>query len=284
MEKSRRYEHTRFPPEVLRQASERLRRDHMTRIEADDELDVHFILECSVDEDTKWKYDSADEFFADYRREPLDATYCEFLSANANAAAANLTVWYSDQMDRMSRVSVEASSREEIEAVFEIFEVALGRSRLPEVAAEVETNFDTPVATKVFIGHGRSPLWRDLKDHLQDQFGYDVQAYEVGSRAGHTIRDVLQQMLDESTFAILVMTGEDETVENKMHPRLNVVHELGLFQARLGFNRAIAVLEEGTQEFSNIYGIQQIRFSRGNIREIFGDVLAVLRREFPPSA
>ena len=284
MEKLRRYEHTRFPPEVLRQASERLRRDHMTRIEADDELDVHFILECSVDEDTKWKYDSADEFFADYRREPLDATYCEFLSANANAAAANLTVWYSDRMDRMSRVSVEASSREEIEAVFEIFEVALERSRLPEVAAEVETKFDTPVATKVFIGHGRSPLWRDLKDHLQDQFGYDIQAYEVGSRAGHTIRDVLQQMLDESTFAILVMTGEDETVENELHPRLNVVHELGLFQARLGFNRAIAVLEEGTQEFSNIYGIQQIRFSRGNIREIFGDVLAVLRREFPPSA
>ena len=280
MEKTIRYEHTRFPPEVLRQASERLRRDHMTRIEADDELDVHFILECSVDEDTEWKYDSADEFFADYRREPLDATYCEFLSTNANAAAAKLTVWYSDQMDRMSRVSVEASSREEIEAVFEIFEVALERSRLPEVATEVET----PVATKVFIGHGRSDLWRDLSDHLRDLHGYEIEAYEVGARAGHGIRDILEQMLRGSTFAILVMTGEDETVENKMHPRLNVVHELGLFQARLGFNRAIAVLEEGTQEFSNIYGIQQIRFSRGNIREIFGDVLAVLRREFPPSA
>lgn len=257
----------------------------MTHIEADDELAVHFILECSVDEYTDWTYDSLDEFFADYHQKPLEASYSEHLyPENRLKPHASLRVWFRDISDRVSSVKVIASSRAEIEAVFEIFETALGRSRLPEVAAEVETKFDTPVATKVFIGHGRSPLWRDLKDHLQDQFGYDIQAYEVGSRAGHTIRDVLQQMLDESTFAILVMTGEDETVENELHPRLNVVHELGLFQARLGFSRAIAVLEDGTQEFSNIHGIQQLRFSRGNIREIFGDVLAVLQREFPPGA
>lgn len=40
------------------------------------------------------------------------------------------------------------------------------------------------------------------------------------------------------------------------------------------------LLEEGTQEFSNIQGIQQIRYSKGNIRETFGDVLATIRREF----
>jgi hypothetical protein len=39
------------------------------------------------------------------------------------------------------------------------------------------------------------------------------------------------------------------------------------------------MLEEGTEEFSNIAGIQQIRFAKGNIREAFGDVLAVLKRE-----
>jgi hypothetical protein len=44
----------------------------------------------------------------------------------------------------------------------------------------------------------------------------------------------------------------------------------------------IVLLEEGAKKFSNIAGIHQIRFSKGNIRETFGDVLATLRREFPP--
>jgi predicted nucleotide-binding protein len=59
---------------------------------------------------------------------------------------------------------------------------------------------------------------------------------------------------------------------------------LGLFQGRLGFTKAIVLLEEGTEEFSNIHGVQQIRFPRGGIRQTFGDVLGVLRREFTSSA
>jgi hypothetical protein len=33
--------------------------------------------------------------------------------------------------------------------------------------------------------------------------------------------------------------------------------------------------------FSNLDGIQHIKFSKNNIREAFGDVIATLRREFP---
>ena len=77
------------------------------------------------------------------------------------------------------------------------------------------------------------------------------------------------------------MTGEDQSSDDELNPRLNVVHELGLFQGRLGFSRSIVLLEEGTQEFSNIHGVHQIRFTKGNIKETFGDVLATLKREFP---
>jgi predicted nucleotide-binding protein len=65
----------------------------------------------------------------------------------------------------------------------------------------------------------------------------------------------------------------------KLHARQNVVHETGLFQGRLGFGSAVVLLEQGTEAFSNIDGVQQIRFAKGNIREAFGDVLAVLKRE-----
>ena len=132
----------------------------------------------------------------------------------------------------------------------------------------------------IFIGHGRSGQWRDLKDHLQDKHEYNVIAYETGARAGHSIRDILESMLEESSFAILVFTGEDKTEDGLMHARQNVIHEAGLFQGRLGFNRAIILLEEGTEDMSNVHGIQQIRYSKNNIKETFGDVLATLKREF----
>ena len=76
------------------------------------------------------------------------------------------------------------------------------------------------------------------------------------------------------------MTGEDETPDGKFRARQNVIHEIGLFQGRLGFNKAIVLLEEGTEEFSNIHGIEQIRFTKGKIKETFGETLAVLKREF----
>jgi hypothetical protein len=53
-----------------------------------------------------------------------------------------------------------------------------------------------------------------------------------------------------------------------------------LFQGRLGFTNAIALVEEGANELSNIHGINQLRFDRGRMKETFGDVLATLRREF----
>lgn len=44
------------------------------------------------------------------------------------------------------------------------------------------------------------------------------------------------------------------------------------------------MLEEGVEEFSNVQGVQHISFSKSNIKETFGDVLATLRREFGSDA
>ena len=87
-------------------------------------------------------------------------------------------------------------------------------------------------------------------------------------------------MLGKSSFAIIVMTAEDEDKDGKFHPRANVIHELGLFQGRLGFSKAIILLEDGTEEFSNIEGINQIRYSKNNIKETYGEVIASIKREF----
>jgi predicted nucleotide-binding protein len=64
-----------------------------------------------------------------------------------------------------------------------------------------------------------------------------------------------------------------------MQARMNVVHEAGLFQGRPGFSRAIIMLEEGCEEFSNIEGLGQIRFPKNDIRAAFRDVQLALERE-----
>jgi predicted nucleotide-binding protein len=75
------------------------------------------------------------------------------------------------------------------------------------------------------------------------------------------------------------MTAEDTQGDGTIHARENVIHEAGLFQGRLGFARAIILLEEGCSEFSNIIGLTQIRFRQGNLSAIFEDIRRVLERE-----
>ena len=86
-------------------------------------------------------------------------------------------------------------------------------------------------------------------------------------------------MLDAAALALVIMTAEDETAEGLMQARMNVIHEVGLFQGRLGFTKAFVLVEEGCQMFSNIQGLGQIRFPTGNIAACFEEVRRVLERE-----
>jgi predicted nucleotide-binding protein len=217
-------------------------------------------------------YSKIEEFLADLKREfsHSDNWQAELKITDKKAKCSRyLTIWW---LGTWTNVKVDAVDRVELEKVFQVFDSAEPEARIPDPPEPRPT---------IFIGHGQSPQWRDLKDHLHEKHGYAIEAYEIGARAGHTIRDILDRMAAKSTFALLVMTGEDDGPRGEKRARQNVIHEAGLFQGRLGFDRAIILLEEGTEEFSNIHGVQQIRFKNGNIRETFGDVLATLRREFP---
>lgn len=135
------------------------------------------------------------------------------------------------------------------------------------------------IGTNIFIGHGRSYAWRDLKDFVSDRLNLPWDEFNRVPIAGVTNITRLAQMLDQACIAFLVMTAEDEQADRNLHARMNVIHEVGLFQGRLGFERAIVLLEEGCEEFSNIQGLGQIRFPKGNISAIFEDIRQVLERE-----
>jgi hypothetical protein len=131
---------------------------------------------------------------------------------------------------------------------------------------------------RIFIGHGHSSAWRALKDFLEVRAGLPTEEFNRVSAAGVATVSRLDEMLDNSGMAFLVLTAEDEH-GGKLAARQNVIHEAGLFQGRLGFKRAIILREETCEEFSNIHGLGQLPFPAGRISAVFEDVRQVLERE-----
>lgn len=134
-------------------------------------------------------------------------------------------------------------------------------------------------ASRIFIGHGRSNVWRELDDFISKRLGLSIEEYNREPTAGLFTAERLQEMLNVSSFALLIMTGEDEQPDGTRRPRENVVHEAGLFQGKLGFRRAIILLEDGCSTFSNIHGLTVVAFPRQQIKATFEDVRWTLERE-----
>lgn len=150
---------------------------------------------------------------------------------------------------------------------------------IESVTVSTKKAFAPNSGNRVFIGHGRSPLWRELKDFLQDRLKLPWDEFNRESTAGVATTARLEGMLAEATFAFLIMTGEDEHADETLHARENVTHEVGLFQGKLGMKRAIILREDGCQVFSNIHGLTYIGFPKGNIRATFEEIRLVLERE-----
>jgi predicted nucleotide-binding protein len=118
-----------------------------------------------------------------------------------------------------------------------------------------------------------------LKDFLENRLLLKVVEFNSVSTAGIATAARLTEMLQSASFAFIVMTAEDVQPDGKTRARENVVHEVGLFQGRLGFERAVILLEDGCEEFSNIHGLGQIRFPKNSVGAKFEEIRQVLERE-----
>ncbi len=182
---------------------------------------------------------------------------------------------YTDLFDRLSKLAGKEETK-----IWNGLEVA--RSMLQTMVDEIKESEDGLSATanktceranairqSVFIGHGRSLLWARLQLYLQDELGLRVIDFESESRTGESVVGILTRMLGEASFAILLLTAEDETASGSMRPRQNVVHEVGLFQSKLGFNKAILLKQEGVEDFTNVAGLQTYPFQATRLSKVF---------------
>lgn len=132
---------------------------------------------------------------------------------------------------------------------------------------------DVPVT--VFLGHGRSSVWLRVKEYVEKELGLPVNAFETEPRTSQHIIEILTRLLSGSDLAVIVLTAEDLTAGGGIRARQNVIHEAGLFQGRLGFERVILLEQTGIEEPSNLAGLQTIRFNH-RVEESFYDLRRIL--------
>ncbi|WP_197517363.1 TIR domain-containing protein [Microbacterium karelineae] len=229
---------------------------------------------------TTWDWDTLDELIQDLDR-VRDADVIKIgatVYPKDGAKLLSIPMWMTGRVEvsveanaGASRVSVTAPTPSETDRLHNKLESFLAS------ATVVERSDTLP---QIFVGHGRSNAWRELKEYVQDRMELRTRAFESASRAGHTIRDILDEELSRANLAIIVMTAEDEQGDGERRARQNVIHEAGLFQGKLGFDRVLMLVEDGVENFSNVAGLQYIPFARGNIREALGDVAVAIKERF----
>ena len=253
MKRRTKYDNVRFSADVLREAY----RVFMAQVDPGGTAPLSSASSAEVGNRTL-DLDSVEKFFHEYRK-----------GSDAHLLAEPLTVHRGRMHVFVARgsgsdftfVEVEAPYKSQIDAVFEIF----------------DNNVHQSVISTVFMGHGRSKAWRDLEEHVGNRHRCRIESYEIGSRAGHAIRDILEVVVGaEDGCAILVVTGEDVALNPSSDLRLDLAHEAGVFQGRLGFDNVMILAEQGIQGLSGMRNLRQVRFRKDSMRETFGLVSAAL--------
>jgi predicted nucleotide-binding protein len=236
--------------------------------------------------------DVSEELAASLRRAKDHAeeiiAYCD----NHHASACNLllemaenrsdslqAILLGSELGRFTAVDVQEASKYILAELESIDQPQSPKKTEKKRQPQVTKRQQTAMKKHVFIGHGRSLVWMQLRYFLERKLNLVVDEFNSDSVAGKTTIEVLKEKLESACFAFLLHTAEDEVKSGEMRARANVIHETGLFQGRLGFEKAIVLLEDGCSEFSNIHGLSQIRFAKGDVEAKFEAIRDVLIRE-----
>jgi predicted nucleotide-binding protein len=127
----------------------------------------------------------------------------------------------------------------------------------------------TPRATnprKVFIVHGHDEAnTHRLQSMLRDRFKLEPIVMAEAPGQGRALIEKFEQLADQCAFAFVLLTPDDEVSAGGgeyTQARPNVVFELGWLYGRLGRERVVMLLREGTRIHSDLDGVSRIQFIR----------------------
>lgn len=121
-EKTKTYERVIFTPEVIKEAIEELK----ATLSGKSEMTFQS-LTIGMSPQEKWRHDTEEEFFADYRK---GFSYVSFeQSYRTKDKGGSIEIW---SINDKSEVSISLGSRVDVEKVFSIFEQNVDKCRLPK--------------------------------------------------------------------------------------------------------------------------------------------------------
>jgi sugar/nucleoside kinase (ribokinase family) len=138
----------------------------------------------------------------------------------------------------------------------------------------------------VFVGHGGSPEWITVRDFIQKRMGLPCYSFESDAWDSLEVTAALTSYLDRCGFAVGVLTAEDLTMDGRRVARQNVIHEVGLFQGRYGFDRVALLVEEGCDFVPALTEVSIIPFRANFVEQALYELAEALRQklsfESPP--
>lgn len=158
------------------------------------------------------------------------------------------------------------------------------RSRTLPLLGQIEQLLELePLPRCVFLSHGRSSLWTRVQTFIEKETFLNLEAIEFEQRpkGGRTIAQKLKDEAEKCSYAVIVATGDDLDDEGDPHMRENVMHEIGFFQGRYGFDRVCILREEDVTIPSNLHGFLYEQFPKGDISSALVGLQRELREAFP---
>jgi len=159
-----------------------------------------------------------------------------------------------------------------------------GHAQFAEVTRDFISKLDSERRTGVlpqgvFIAHGANSEWLAVRRFIEERFELPVYSFESSSWSGRQVTEALTDCLERCSFAICVLTAEDFTGDGRRFARQNVVHEVGLFQGRHGFDRVLVLVEDGCDFIPQSAKPYTISFPHNGIDRTFYRLAEIIRSQ-----
>ena len=131
------------------------------------------------------------------------------------------------------------------------------------------------IPLKAFISHGKNTAALKKLTEFIETLGIEPLIVKKRASLDKDLPDKVDTYINQADFVIILATADDK-VEDRLQPRQNVIHEIGLAQ-KTHPGRIIYLLEEGAGFPSNIRPKVWESFKQRNVMDAFLGIIRELR-------
>jgi predicted nucleotide-binding protein len=114
---------------------------------------------------------------------------------------------------------------------------------------------------RVFMFHGRNPLWKEVADFIWKKLEIETVALREEDNGDVIDIDALDRATEDASHAVVVVTADDS--------RERMVHAIGYFQGLYGPANVLVLRESSVEEFSSVAGTVTETFDGRNVSHAF---------------